>query len=419
MILPKHHLSHTPIAPLILALFTFALITGCTQQAKVDPAPTVTKTKYDKLLERVAADKPLTAEEIIDTLENNRDPWQAWGEDDFPVYPAEKYLKDWVIVLDPGHGGDAHKKNWKRGPTGVREAEINLRVGLILKTLLEHAGAQVQLTRDDDSYDMGLAARAEVANTIVRHDGGTGADLFVSLHHNASGPTANYSTVWFHGPVKWSEPDLDPAKYVAHRLGAALRTQVGKTSPLMNDQQMYKDGFGVLKQTTVPAFLCESTFHTNPDEEQRLRDAEYNLREAYAIYMGLAEYAYGGRPTQSAPVIKKVGSDFIVTTKLDDGSDKGWWGHDKERTIASSINLSIDGVNLQTSYNPETKELVGKITEAELPLAEKPRELWINHINMFKHSNYPQRYNFKQEATTTDKGAAAKPLPVKRNGLDN
>ncbi|QQE10344.1 N-acetylmuramoyl-L-alanine amidase [Planctomycetota bacterium] len=402
------------------AMLSAAMVFGGCQTVEVQEKIVEVKapTKEELFLDRVAKGEPMPVEEILSYIENSRDEWYGWGEGfDFPVHRAEKYLKDWTIVLDPGHGGDAHKKNWKRGPTGVREAAINLRVGLILKALLENSGAQVKLTRADDSYDMGLTARAEVANTIVRkRDGGVGADLFISLHHNAAAPSANYTTVWFHGPVKWSEPDLDPAKYVAHEIGWALRTQVGKTNPLMNDQQMYASGFGVLKMATVPAFLCESTFHTNPDEEQRLRDAEYNFREAYAIYKGLVEYAYGGRPTQSAPVVKVEGSELVIKTKLVDGSGEKWWGHDKERTISSSVNVTVDGKRAYVAYDSKTKELVAKIATADLAEGEK-HEVNVHHINMFKHSNYPQRYGFKIAAE--GKEVEAKQLPIKRNGLNN
>ena len=398
-----------------LALSSVMLV-GCAEQQIIEKP-----TKVDAFLERVEKGEPMPVEEILAYIENDRDEFLGWGEGfEFPVHPAEKYLKGWTIVLDPGHGGDAHKKNWKRGPTGVREAAINLRVALILKALLENSGAQVKLTRADDSYDMSLAERAEVANTIVRtRDGGIGADLFVSLHHNASGPTANYTSIWFHGPVKWSEPDLDPAKYVAHELGWALRTQVAKTSPIMNDQQMFKNGFGVLKMTRVPAFLCESSFHSHAEEEQRLRDAEYNLREAYAIYKGLAEYAYGGRPTQDAPIVKIEGSEMVIETVLDDGSDKGWWGHDKERTVASTVNVNVNGVAAFTKYDAKSKKLIAKVAVTDLPEAEK-YEVWVHHQNMFKHSNYPQRYGVAfNEGLVDGAKAEAEAMLVKRNGIDD
>ena len=54
--------------------------------------------------------------------------------------------------------------------------------------------------------------------------------------------------------------------------------------PLMSDQLMYRDGFAVLRHAEVTAVLCESSFYTNPEEEQRLRDPEHNLREAYGMF---------------------------------------------------------------------------------------------------------------------------------------
>ena len=103
----------------------------------------------------------------------------------------KKYLKDLTIVIDPGHGGEDGGDNsteppgYKAGPSGAKEAHMNLRVSLLLRRLLSDAGANVVLTRDSDST-IGLRERAEVANNAKRLDGQTGADLFVSVHHNAS-----------------------------------------------------------------------------------------------------------------------------------------------------------------------------------------------------------------------------------------
>src|SRR6185369_11696804 len=140
-----------------------------------------------------------------------------------------------------------------------------------------------------------LRDRADVANKA-------NADLFLSIHHNAGGgPTTNYTSVWYHGTVDDNEPDLDVARYLAHELPKTMRTQADKSSPIFSSQLMYNSGFGVLRACNMPAVLCECSFYTGPTEEQRLRDAGYNLREAYAIYVGLCEWAQSGRPTQSPP----------------------------------------------------------------------------------------------------------------------
>jgi len=180
-------------------------------------------------------------------------------------------------VLGPGHGGKDHNG---KGATGVLEADMNLRVGLLLGRLLSDAGANVTLTRSDDTF-LELSDRAKIANNLPREDGRTGADLFVSLHHNSGGgKTTNWSSVWYHGQVDDAEPALDAARLVALNLNRALRTDAQVTSPLFSDQLMYDSGFGVLRACDVPCFLCESSFYSNPAEERRLADAGYNLREA-------------------------------------------------------------------------------------------------------------------------------------------
>jgi len=318
---------------------------------------------------------------------------EAWTEQqplNLARHPAEKYLAGWVIVLDPGHGGDAHREGWKRGPTGEREAEMNWRVAVLLRELLRQAGVHVIMTREGDE-DVSLAQRAELANTASRPDGGTGADLFLSLHHNANGnPNVNYTSIWFHAEADWSEPCVDVARYLAHAIARALRTDVGYTSPLMSDQQIYRGGFGVLRDLRVPGVLIESSFYSNPAEEQRLADPLYNLREAYAIYEALCEYAYGGRPTQSLPQATVEGEMIELTTVLDNGLPREWWGSDRNRIITSTIAATLDGETLPVRFDPSTRELM--IENIAPDHLDKPRVLSIHHTNFFKHHNWPQRY---------------------------
>ncbi len=341
----------------------------------------------------VAGCGPTPLEKAMSRLDDRPD-WEEFPKIDVPHHPAEKYLKDMEIVLDPGHGGQAHKKGYKRGPTGVREAEMNWRVAKLLEKLLVDAGAHVTLTRDGDVF-VDLKDRAQIANNLKRQDGGIGADLFISLHHNASSrESANFSSVWYHGECDWSEVSLDVAKYVGHQLGMQMRTQVAVTSPLMSDQLMYSSGFGVLNKCNVPAFLCESSFFTNLEEEQRLRDADYNLREAYGIYVGLCEYAYGGRPTQSLPTVEREGNTLKISTILDDGLDKGWWGHDRDRSLSSTISVYLDGQRIDAAYDSASKVVTAEVEVDPAKLSDGQGIIMsIHHANMFKHHNYPQRYS--------------------------
>jgi N-acetylmuramoyl-L-alanine amidase len=78
------------------------------------------------------------------------------------------------IVIDPGHGGHDPGALGKR----VTEAELVLDVALRLEKLLHKAGIDVVMTRRTDVF-IPLEERTAIANR-------EGADLFLSIHANAS-----------------------------------------------------------------------------------------------------------------------------------------------------------------------------------------------------------------------------------------
>src|SRR5690554_6243047 len=105
---------------------------------------------------------------------------------------APSSIKDKIICIDPGHGGTAETDSYRVGPTGEREEWVNLRVGLILKELLEDRGAKVIMTRSED-VQVTLAERAALAKE-------GNADLFISIHHNATADDqVNFPIIYFHG----------------------------------------------------------------------------------------------------------------------------------------------------------------------------------------------------------------------------
>lgn len=331
-------------------------------------------------------------------LIDRRDQWETLPGVNIPRHPAEKFLKDVTIVVDPGHGGEdggnssTRPAGYKASDAGDKEAFINLRVALLLERLLKDAGASVIMTRHGDDT-IGLTERAEVANTARRVDGGSGADLFVSIHHNAGGKTSNYPSVWYHGTVDDNEPDMDVARHIAQALGREMRTQVAKTSPIFSSQLMYDSGFGVLRACDVPAVLCESSFFSDPAEAERLRDPVYNLREAYAIYSGLCEWAYCGRPTQTMPSVTRKGQGWQMMTTLSEGLP-AWWGSDRSRILRSSIMVTLNGRERAIRFDELTRELLVDLTSEEL---SGTHELVIHHQNMLKNSNWPQRYQLRLE----------------------
>jgi len=249
--------------------------------------------------------------------------------------PRAQFLRGLRICLDPGHGGDVgehfERTRYKRGPTGLREADANMRTSLALADALRSAGAEVLLTRDGDT-SVSLEQRAAIANKWP-------AEIFISIHHNAaSSPRTNYSSVWYHGDGSAFPASLDIARALSDGLARGLRLDP-KPSGIYSDLLIYGTGFAVLRHCRMPAVLAECSFFTNPAEEERLRDPAYNARVAAALFDGLCDWAANGVPRWQ---LKDVGRGEVVVV-LSDGMKEGW-GSDRLRVREDSIRVTLDGL---------------------------------------------------------------------------
>ncbi len=287
--------------------------------------------------------------------------WTAQPEPAFPIPPYARFLKDVKIVLDPGHVGQRDPGgNWKRGPTGLREAEVNLRVAQFLREFLTATGAVVTLTREEDrSRDLpdkeDLRQRVELANSLP-------ADLFLSIHHNANGdPQPNYSSVFYHGTPADNPASLSAGRYLITGLNDTLRLESHLECALLSDYAVYeRNGFAVLRLAEVPAVLSEASFHSNPAEEARLRDLVYNRREAYGLFLGLARWAQAGLPrialVQGSAGEPRRGGELLVG--LDDGlSLRGGWGANQTRILPDSLVVKLNGQSLRYKLILEKRQV--------------------------------------------------------------
>lgn len=316
--------------------------------------------------------------------------WTALPQASFPIPPYASGLRGVRIVLDPGHVGARDRGGtWKRGPTGLREAAVNLEVANFLREFLLAAGAEVILTRDSD-VDQGLddpedlRSRAEVANRVV-------ADLLVSIHHNAGPPTANHSVVFYHKSADHSPASLSAGRYLITGLNDALRLEEHARCALRSDYTIYpRDGFAVLRHATVPAVLVESSFFTHPDEEQRLRDRLYNRREAYGLFLGLARWAQAGLPRVRLlePEDGVVRPRKAVTIALDDGLGGRAQGA-PPNIRAESVLVKVDGKVIRPALELASGRL--RFTpDAALLRAGKPFWVYVDFQNVFgQHTLHP------------------------------
>ena len=308
----------------------------------------------------------------------------------FEFPPYTRHLKGFKICLDPGHGGQGHVPDYKRGPTGVREAEVNLQVAFHLREMLQAVGATVIMTRVDDSY-VSLPMRSQIANE-------NGADFFISLHHNGiDNPKVNYTSTWYHGDADDSRQSLDLARYIQQGVSDALQLPTSPAAGLYSDKLITASGFGVLRLTECPAVLCEASFLSNPEEEARLKENDYLRQEASGYFLGIARYIEGGFPRgvlikpQHASVIQTK-TPLLQIQVMDGLHERGAWMLKRQQVFTDSIRVKVDNADVPYHYDRETDQITVSI---EKPLPNGVHVVETELVNYYGNHSLPSPQWFK------------------------
>ena len=178
--------------------------------------------------------------------------------------------KNSLVIIDPGHGGP---DPGAIGIRGIRETDVVLDVSKRVKQLLSEKGVRVRLTRKSE-IDLDLPPRVLFANR-------TGADIFVSIHANASqGKKRNINgleTFYYRG---WR----------GRLLAKRIQKHILRVSPGSPDRGVKQGKFYVIKNTRMPAVLVEIGFLTGRLDARRLEQSMHRKRIAFAIAKGILEY---------------------------------------------------------------------------------------------------------------------------------
>ena len=186
-----------------------------------------------------------------------------------PDVPANGPLVGKLIVIDPGHGGSDPGGSGRQGSV---EKELTLDMGTRLRDLLVAAGANVLMTRDDDSL-VGLYERPALANLA-------GADASVSLHLDW------YQSRWIHGTGVYYYP-VNPA---SARLAGDVHRALIDGLRLADRGISTEHTFVAIRETTAPSVLVEVAYMTNPTEEKLLLKDSFRQEVAADIYAGLTQF---------------------------------------------------------------------------------------------------------------------------------
>ena len=182
-----------------------------------------------------------------------------------------------TIFLDPGHGGS----DYGCIHNGLNEKDINLKIALKLKGLLESNGFRVIMRRTSDE--------GKSLDEVVNMANNSGADLFLSIHNNASLSPASTGTETY-----WSANGVAGSSQFAASIQSSLVSEIGRPN-----RGVKTADFKVIKNTGITAALVECVFLSNQDEANLLKDDGFLNKIASGLFNGISNYARNITPSSS------------------------------------------------------------------------------------------------------------------------
>ncbi|MCM4158805.1 N-acetylmuramoyl-L-alanine amidase [Antarcticibacterium flavum] len=183
-----------------------------------------------------------------------------------------------VIIIDPGHGG---KDTGAIGTNSIQEKDVVLDIAneiiRLNKTLINNK-FDIYSTRYKDTL-ISLSDRSQLAESLK-------ADVFVSLHCNASNTSSKGIDVYVH-----NTNDIEVLIKKSIEMGLSILKE--STQKLGFKKRAVRfSNFQVLRENTTyrPSILVEMGFVTNTDEADYFLKPKNIRAMALAILMGLCNY---------------------------------------------------------------------------------------------------------------------------------
>lgn len=189
-----------------------------------------------------------------------------------------------IIIIDPGHGGI---DGGATSCTGVLESGVNLEIALRLNDLLRFIGYETLMVRTTDTsiHTQGDTIAAQKVSDLkerVSLVNRTENAMLISIHQNTY-PQSKYSGA----QVFYANDDL--SKSISDMLQADFRNLL---NPGSKRQSKPSTGIYLMQHITKPGVLIECGFLSNPEEEARLRTAQYQKKLCCIIASGISR-CYG------------------------------------------------------------------------------------------------------------------------------
>lgn len=273
------------------------LITGCGAvgnstggNVKTEPAsseasavPTVTEKAAAAAVTEKAAENTETAAPAVTAATS------AEAEE------SEPETNGHLVCLDPGHSGVQTGKYVPLGPgssekklgdsvgthgnaSGLAEYELTMTIAQKLRTELEKRGYSVILTHKDNSTPVDCDARAQVANNA-------GADCLIRLHADGSESSSASGAMAINitSSNPWNAQTYSESRRLSDDvLGAYVQATGLKSRGVLEEDNMTGNNW-----SQVPCTLIEMGFMTNPEEDLKMADPDFQEKMVNGLADGI------------------------------------------------------------------------------------------------------------------------------------
>ncbi|MCL2311550.1 MAG: N-acetylmuramoyl-L-alanine amidase [Firmicutes bacterium] len=192
-----------------------------------------------------------------------------------------------LVIIDPGHGGE---DGGAVGHDGIVEKEINLKIALCLRDILQFSGYETVMTRDKDKaiYDnSAIKLRqkkvSDLRNRLAILRKNSSADsIFVSIHQNKF-PNEKY----FGTQIFYSEGNP-----LSEDLAIKVRENIIEQIQPKNTREIKRatSKIFLLNNSEIPSITTECGFLSNPEEAKKLSDETYQSKIAMCIFLGINDF---------------------------------------------------------------------------------------------------------------------------------
>jgi N-acetylmuramoyl-L-alanine amidase len=185
-----------------------------------------------------------------------------------------------VFVIDAGHGGE---DGGATSCSGALESKINLQIALRLNDLLHLLGYDTIMVRSSDIsvYTEGQTIAARKLSDLkqrVRIVNQAESAILVSIHQNFFGESRYYGAQVFYNRISG-------AQEMANSLQTTL---VSALNPGSKRQCKPAENVYLMEHIRHPGLLIECGFISNPEEEAKLRNEDYQKKICCVIATSLS-----------------------------------------------------------------------------------------------------------------------------------